>query len=648
MAKGDPPPHEVRPCADPNDAGVTWRQEKLKDLVWRAKCLGIRESPEVSLLEQKMRESTQVLDQMAVEQACPTYERPWWKDGEYDEVRAETANDLGMELFKKKQYEKAFDQYTDAARLEPRRAGYHANRSACGLKLGRWKVAAEDAEVALKIDANHFQASLRAGKARMKLRQPEIAQVHFTNALRLDPKSELAVRGAAEASCAKTTASLDLERQRQEAREGQRNPLPDWDRWPTLELAAEQTLACEEILRANPNSVLAVVAAAEARVLCGAPKRALDLLAKLRKTDTDGKERRNENTHRNTLTLDADFHYVLASALWRVGDVTGAVENLTAFSQAAGKDNAGRRNSGVPQIPCPPKITSLGAYLTKVADLTTRGIDAHEEGNPDVAARAFDEALRLPPTRAFFFQDLSLKKNKKQAYPNRARGDLLWRRAEAILDAVEQGVEVDFHREPFHGQETAIHDSDDSDDDDDGAGAESENKPFSVAARDLRESILISPHDVDARRVRIRYRRTVGDILGAFDDARAALDANPGEPQMRKLAGDLAKEAMGDTSSQLGGVPGRNGNSGSDKSVPSPSPAAYRALGLAKSADPRAIRRGYRNAAKTWHPDKWQNASDVEKEKARTRFQKVQRAYELLGDRKTKRAYDADPAQFEV
>ena len=210
MAKGDPPPHEVRPCADPNDAGVTWRQEKLKDLVWRAKCLGIRESPEVSLLEQKMRESTQVLDQMAVEQACPTYERPWWKDGEYDEVRAETANDLGMELFKKKQYEKAFDQYTDAARLEPRRAGYHANRSACGLKLGRWKVAAEDAEVALKIDANHFQASLRAGKARMKLRQPEIAQVHFTNALRLDPKSELAVRGAAEASCAKTTASFSV------------------------------------------------------------------------------------------------------------------------------------------------------------------------------------------------------------------------------------------------------------------------------------------------------------------------------------------------------------------------------------------------------------------------------------------------------
>ena len=209
-------------------------------------------------------------------------------------------------------------------------------------------------------------------------------------------------------------------------------------------------------------------------------------------------------------------------------------------------------------------------------------------------------------------------------------------------------MEVDFHREPFLGHETAIHDSDDSDDDDDGAGAESENKPFSVAARDLRESILISPHDVDARRVRIRYRRTVGDILGAFDDARAALDANPGEPQMRKLAGDLAKEAMGDTSSQLGGVPGRNGNSGSDKSVPSPSPAAYRALGLAKSADPRAIRRGYRNAAKTWHPDKWQNASDVEKEKARTRFQKVQRAYELLGDRKTKRAYDADPAQFEV
>ena len=89
MPASDPPPHEVRPCADPNDAGTSWRSEKLKDLVWRAKCLGVRDLPAVQALEREIRDSTAALDVMAVEQSAPGYVRPWWKDGEYDEARAE-------------------------------------------------------------------------------------------------------------------------------------------------------------------------------------------------------------------------------------------------------------------------------------------------------------------------------------------------------------------------------------------------------------------------------------------------------------------------------------------------------------------------------------------------------------------------------
>ena len=132
----DPPPHEVRPCADPNDAGTSWRAEKLKDLVWRAKCLGVRDLPAVQALEREMRDATAVLDAMAVEQSAPEYARPWWKDGEYDEARAEAANDRGMEAYAARRFRDAHADFTEAARLEPRRAGYHANRAAASLKIG--------------------------------------------------------------------------------------------------------------------------------------------------------------------------------------------------------------------------------------------------------------------------------------------------------------------------------------------------------------------------------------------------------------------------------------------------------------------------------------------------------------------------------
>jgi hypothetical protein len=70
-----------------------------------------------------MRETTADLEEMAATQASADYVRPWWKDGEYDEGRAEAANDRGMEAFSAKKWTEAFDEYTEAIRLEPRRAG---------------------------------------------------------------------------------------------------------------------------------------------------------------------------------------------------------------------------------------------------------------------------------------------------------------------------------------------------------------------------------------------------------------------------------------------------------------------------------------------------------------------------------------------
>ena len=183
MSLSDPPPHEVRPCADPNDAGTSWRAEKLKDLVWRAKCLGVRDLPAVQALEREMRDATAVLDAMAVEQSAPEYARPWWKDGEYDEARAEAANDRGMEAYAERRFRDAHAAFTEAARLEPRRAGYHANRAAVSLKLGAHRAAAEDAENALLFDEAHVKAMLRFGEAALRGRlDPRRALARFRDA----------------------------------------------------------------------------------------------------------------------------------------------------------------------------------------------------------------------------------------------------------------------------------------------------------------------------------------------------------------------------------------------------------------------------------------------------------------------------------
>ena len=63
-------------------------------------------------------------------------------------------------------------------------------------------------------------------------------------------------------------------------------------------------------------------------------------------------------------------------------------------------------------------------------------------------------------------------------------------------------------------------------------------------------------------------------------------------------------------------------------------------------ADARSIRRAYRRAAATWHPDKWQTRSEAERLKAAEKFRRVADAYEALGDAKRRAAYDADPERF--
>lgn len=52
---------------------------------------------------------------------------------------------MGVQAFKAKQFQNAFELYTEAIRLRPSKAAYHCNRAAAALKLHQFAVAVEDA-----------------------------------------------------------------------------------------------------------------------------------------------------------------------------------------------------------------------------------------------------------------------------------------------------------------------------------------------------------------------------------------------------------------------------------------------------------------------------------------------------------------------
>jgi DnaJ-class molecular chaperone len=59
----------------------------------------------------------------------------------------------------------------------------------------------------------------------------------------------------------------------------------------------------------------------------------------------------------------------------------------------------------------------------------------------------------------------------------------------------------------------------------------------------------------------------------------------------------------------------------------------YAVLGIARDADPRAVRRAWRGLARRYHPDAGEGSSAA-------RFREVMEAYETLGHPERRRAYD--------
>lgn len=73
---------------------------------------------------------------------------------------------------------------------------------------------------------------------------------------------------------------------------------------------------------------------------------------------------------------------------------------------------------------------------------------------------------------------------------------------------------------------------------------------------------------------------------------------------------------------------------GDEPIKPEDAPSRYAILGVKRKADSKEIKRAYRIAAKTWHPD-------VNDEDTTGQFRLIQDAYEVLSDDKQRKKYDA-------
>src|SRR3954452_585837 len=67
----------------------------------------------------------------------------------------------------------------------------------------------------------------------------------------------------------------------------------------------------------------------------------------------------------------------------------------------------------------------------------------------------------------------------------------------------------------------------------------------------------------------------------------------------------------------------------------------YKALGVAKDADPNTIKKSYRKLARELHPDK--NPGDA---KSEARFKEVSEAYDVLSDPAKRKEYDEARSLF--
>lgn len=93
----------------------------------------------------------------------------------------------GNEFFKKKDYARAIEKYTEAIAADASDVTFFSNRSACYAALQRWNEAAEDGRQCVLVDRNFVKGYFRAALGYQELGNYEAAQDFIKRGLGIEP-----------------------------------------------------------------------------------------------------------------------------------------------------------------------------------------------------------------------------------------------------------------------------------------------------------------------------------------------------------------------------------------------------------------------------------------------------------------------------
>ncbi|TVU28575.1 hypothetical protein EJB05_20097, partial [Eragrostis curvula] len=111
-------------------------------------------------------------------------------NGDVDVDASELLKEKGNSAFKRKEWSKAIEFYSQAISLCDTNATYYCNRAAAYLELGRFKQAEADCDRALLLDRKNVKAYLRRGTAKEVTMNYREALQDFRHALALEPQNK--------------------------------------------------------------------------------------------------------------------------------------------------------------------------------------------------------------------------------------------------------------------------------------------------------------------------------------------------------------------------------------------------------------------------------------------------------------------------
>lgn len=111
-------------------------------------------------------------------------------NGDVDVYASELLKEKGNSAYKRRQWNKAIEFYSEAIQLNDTNATYYCNRAAAYLELGRFKQAEADCDQALLLDKKYVKAYLRRGTAREVVLNYQEALQDFRHALALEPQNK--------------------------------------------------------------------------------------------------------------------------------------------------------------------------------------------------------------------------------------------------------------------------------------------------------------------------------------------------------------------------------------------------------------------------------------------------------------------------